>query len=334
MIKNYLRPGLSTALVFFFFLVLLFLGLFAEVFESRSPEVDLAQIYANPIAVDELQRLKNLRLTNRHGNFLFENTHPQGHIIGPWQMVEPQHLRVKGDVVAKILETLSQIRVRNFHRLEPINVTSFSLDNPTLKLFFNTWKNKSYEIKMGLINPIDNSAYLSLSGQDQIYQIDPLEMALESYDLSQLVESKILALNIDSLASLELYEGNTQLIKLFKKDNHWFADGLELAETKVVKFFERLEEIKSSSILDDLTTEQRDFLDKVLSTSSYTLKIISNQGVRNYFFGELKADITLLPGLPKEAAGQFVMSSEDRQSFVLIDREQLRIFQTRSKDLN
>src|SRR6476620_4054268 len=109
-----LRPSLSTILVAFFFLMLLFLGLFAEVFESQTPEVDIAQIYANPVPVNDLQHLKSLKLTNKHGTFLFENTAEDGNLAGPWQMLEPQALRLKNDVISKIIDALNVIRVRNF----------------------------------------------------------------------------------------------------------------------------------------------------------------------------------------------------------------------------
>jgi hypothetical protein len=247
-------------------------------------------------------------------------------------MVEPQSLLVKSGVIARILEALNGIRVRNFHRQEPINISSFSLDNPTLTLHFTTWKNKSYVIKMGLINPIDNSAYLTVSSQDQIYQIDPLEMALESYDLAQLVESKILALNPESLSSLELYQENNQILKIVKKADKWLDHKAEeLSEPKVRKFFEQLENLKSTSILDDLTNNQKEFLNKVMTSPAYTLKLISNQGVRNYLFGQINGSLENT-GLPKEVKDSFVMTSEDRDSFVLLNSEQIRIFQIRGKD--
>jgi hypothetical protein len=329
--KALLRPSLSTFLVVFFFLILLFLGLFAEVFESQTPEVDIAQIYANPVPINELQRLKNLKLINKHGTFVFENTHPEGLLSGPWQMLEPQALKLKSNVIAKIVDALNVIRVRNFHRLEPINITSFSLDNPTLTMLFTNDKDKHFEIKMGLINPIDNSAYLSLSSQDQIYQIDPIEMALESYDLAQLVESKVLAVNIDSLQALEIYGQSGLTLKLLKKDTQWFdQNGEPLSENKVAKFFSRFEEIKSFSILDKLNPDQKTFMEKALATPAYSLKLISGQGVRTYIIGQVPGQI---PGMNVVKGDTYALSTEEKQSFVLIDKDELKVFTTKNTDL-
>ena len=318
-----LRPSLSTILVTFFFFILLFLGLFAEVFESQTPEVDMAQIYANPVPTSELQNLRVLRLTNKQGNFLLENMNTEGSVEGPWQMVEPQSLRLKGDVVRKIIDALNVVRVRNFHRLEPINVSSFSLDNPTLTLNFVNTKNKSFEVKMGLINPIDNSAYISLSTQNQIYQIDPLEMALESYDLAQLVESKVLALNKDSLLSVEIYSEKGLDTKLLKKGEEWVdQSGTVQSESKVAKFFDKLEALKSQKILENLTPEQKEMMDQSVATPIFSLKIIAGTGVRSYLIGEVKSAI---PGLDLSLPA-YVLTSEDKKSFVTIDRDELKYF--------
>lgn len=329
--KALLRPTLSSILVISFTLILLFLGLFAEVFESHTPEVDLAQIYANPIPVIELQNLKSLRITNKQGNFLLENTHAEGKLEGPWQMLEPQALKVKDDVIPKIVDALNVIRVRNFHHLEPINITSFSLDNPTLTLNFKTSKDKDYEIKMGLINPIDNSAYLSLSSQNQIYQIDPIEITLESYDISQLVESRVLAVNSETLASMEIYTTAGLSVKLLKKEEQWFdQNGLALETSKVKKYLERLEDLKSFSILDALTTAQQEFMEAALATPIFTLKLITAQGVRSYFVSEIKNGI---PGMNLSRSNFYALSSEEKKSFVLIDKEQLKAFSLKSTDL-
>lgn len=329
--KALLRPSLSTVLVVFFSLILLFLGLFAEIFESQTPEVDIAQIYANPVPVNELQRLKNFKVINKHGTFNFQNTHPEGMLEGPWQMIEPQALKLKNAVITKIIDALNVIRVRNFYRLEPINITSFSLDNPTLTLFFTNSKNKSFEIKMGLINPIDNSAYLSLSSQDQIYQIDPIEMALESYDLAQLVESKVLALNTDSLYSFEIYGQDGLKLKLFKKDEEWFdQNGLKLSDAKVKSFFERLEEINSFSILDNLTSDQQAFMLQSMAEPAYRLKLVSALGVRTYIIGHIPKQI---PGMNVVKSDTYALSTDEKNSFVLLEKSELRALNTRSSEL-
>lgn len=325
-----LRPSLSTLLVSLFFFILLFLGLFAEVFETQSPEIDLAQIYANPIPVDELQHMKKLMISNKNGNFVLENTNLEGDLSGPWQMVEPQALRMKSDIISKIVDTLNIIRVRNFHPLEPINLTSFSLDNPTLTLNFTSIKDKVYEVKMGLINPIDNSAYMTISSQNQIYQIDPLEMTLESYDLAQLVESKILALNMSSLVSLEIYSGTNLTTKLLKKETGWVNQaGEELNPSKVESFFGKLEGLKSSSILEKLTPEQTALMESSVSTPLYTLRIISNTGLRNYFIGEVR-DLGAL-GLSKGSG--LVLTTDEKKSFVVIEKDQVRILTSKPSDL-
>lgn len=326
-----IRPSLSTFLVGFFFLVLLFLGLFAEIFESETPEVDIAQIYANPVPVNELQRLKNLKLTNKNGTFVFENTDPEGNLAGPWQMLEPQALKVKGDIVARIVDALNVIRVRNFHRLEPINITSFSLDNPTLTMLFTNFENKNFEVKMGLINPIDNSAYLSLSTQDQIYQIDPIEMALESYDLALLVESKILAINAVSLQSLEIYGSEGLKLKLLKKEAQWLdQNGILLSDSKVTRFFSQLEDIKSYSILEKLTPEQQAFMQQTMGSSTTSLKLITDQGVRSYMVAQIKGQI---PGMSGIKSDSYALSTDEKTSFVLIEGNELKILNTKSADL-
>jgi hypothetical protein len=329
--KSILRPTLSTSMVILFAMILLFLGLFSEVFDSRTPEVDLAQIYANPIPMEELRSLKSLRLTNKQGSFLLENTHPQFQLEGPWQMIEPQALRVKAEVIPKILETLNIIRVRNFHRLEPINISSFSLDNPTLTLNFITDKDKSYEVKLGLINPIDNSAYLGLSSQNQIYQIDPLEMGLEGFDLPQLVESKVLAVNSESLLSLEIYGANGLSLKLIKKNTQWLDQaGEQLNESKVARFFQRLEGVKSFSILENLTEEQLTHMQKIMATPTYSLKIITPQGQRLYVISEVKKGI---PGMEIAQSNFFALSTEERKTFVLIEENQMKVLGQKAQEL-
>ncbi len=156
-------------------------------------------------------------------------------------------------------------------------------------------------------------------------------MAIENYDLAQLVESKVLALNTDSLQSLEIYSPEGLRLKVLKKENQWLdQEGATLTDVKVLKFFENLEEIKSFSILSNLTKEQQAFMEKTMASPAWSLKLISSQGVRTYLLGELQSDI---PGTNVFRNGTFALSTDEKQSFVLVDREELRILSTKSSDL-
>lgn len=328
--KSLLKPSLSTGLVGLFFFILVILALFAEVFVSRTPEIDLAQIYANPVPVSEFQRLKKISFTNKYGSFEMVNTNAEESLQGPWQLVSPQTQRVKPDLVSKIVENLNILRIRSIHRYEPINVTSFSLDNPNFTLFLTTSKSKDYEIKLGLINPIDNSAYLSLSSQNQIYQIEPLEMALETYDLSQIVESRVLALDFSKLKSVEMLEG-TQSRFLISVGRESWVDGEEvLSESKVADFLSKIEDMKSSSLLENLSAEQVQNFQTQIQSSATVLKIAYNDEVKTYYFSEIRKS---LPGLGAQFISQYLFSSDELKHFSVIKKDQTKFLQTTTKQL-
>lgn len=329
--KKLLNPPLSTGLVALFFFLLMVLALFAEVFESRTPEIDLAQIYANPTPIAELQRLQKLNLTNKYGSFEMINTHEDGELVGPWQLTSPQTQRVKSELISKIIENLNLLRVRSIHRYEPINITSFSLDNPNLSLLFSTSKNKDYEIKLGLINPIDNSAYLSISSQDQIYQIDPLEMAMETYDLSQIVEARVFAINWSKVKSLEILENKNSKLLIHQNDEIWTDVKEEkVSRDKVEQFLAQIEEMKSSSILENLSSDQVKHFQDLIAANSIQLKFDLEDEVRSYYFSEVKRN---LPGMGQQFNGQYLFSNDELKSFSIIKKDQLKFLQTTLRNL-
>ena len=97
------------------------------------------------------------------------------------------------------------------------------------------------------------------------------------------------------------------------------------------RFFEKLEEIKSFSILDKLNTEQQAFMERAMATPTYSLKLISGQGVRSYVISEVKGQI---PGMTVVKSDTFALSTDEKQSFVLIDKDELKtLTTTKSADL-
>jgi hypothetical protein len=70
-------------------------------------------------------------------------------------------------------------------------------------------------------------------------------------------------------------------------------------------------------------------MEKIMANPLYSLKFITGNGVRTYVVGEIQGAV---PGL-NVSPGTYALSSDEKQSFVLINKDQLRVFTTRSSEL-
>jgi hypothetical protein len=97
----------------------------------------------------------------------------------------------------------------------------------------------------------------------------------------------------------------------------------------VKRFLDRLEALKSTSILENLTPEQKEVMDRATAVPLYSLKLITTNGVRTYIVGEVKGGI---PGTSINGT-VYALSGEERKSYVLIDKDQLRVLGTKINEL-
>lgn len=329
--KNFFQKNLSTFLVSFFFILCVFLALFAEVFQSRNSEMDLAALYATPIQWRQYNELRQIKLNNKNGEFILENTNPAGLIEGPWQLTSPQVLKVKSAVVNKIMNALKQIQIRQLFALDAINLNSFSLDAPTATINLVSLAGRSFDIKLGLINPIDNSSYMTFTGATQIYQIDPLVISLESYDLAQMAESQVLALNIDSIQSFELVKENISIFRWQRNADKWLDQtATELDQEKMKKYFERWENVKSSLVLEMGNPDQREVIDRLLTNPQYLLRVQTLSGLRTYTLSLYSETIS---GVNLGVNQFYILSTDEKKSFSFIEKAQLNFLDNKKGPL-
>ena len=319
--KNFFQKNFSTFLVSFFFILCIFLALFAEVFQSRNSEIDLAALYATPIQWRQFNELREVKLSNKNGEFILENMNPLGLLEGPWQLTSPQALKVKSAVVEKMMSALRQVQIRQLFSLDAINLNSFSLDAPTATVTLNAISGRSLELKLGLINPIDNSSYMTFSGATQIYQIDPLSISLESYDLAQMAESQILALNIEAIQSFELVKENVSVFRWQKNAEKWLTQlGDEITPEKIQKYFDKWENVKSSLVIEVGTPEQKLVLDRLLAAPQYLLRVQTLGGLRTYTISPYSEPI---PGVNLGVNQFYILSTDEKKSFSFVEKAQL-----------
>lgn len=219
------------------------------------------------------------------------------------------------------MSALRQMQIRQLFSLDAINLNSFSLDAPTATVTLNAISGRNLELKLGLINPIDNSSYMTFSGAAQIYQIDPLSISLESYDLAQMAESQILALNIEAIQSFELVKENVSVFRWQKNTDKWLTQlGVEITPEKIQKYFEKWENVKSSLVIEAGTPEQKLVLDRLLAAPQYLLRVQTLGGLRTY---TISPYLESIPGVNLGVNQFYILSTDEKKSFSFVEKAQL-----------
>lgn len=329
-----LRFHWSTYVVGFFGLLLFAVGFFAEVFQAPPIPQEISQLIKNPLPMEQLKRLRRVSFTNKMGKFKFENSHPDGLVEGPWQMIEPTNIKARKDFFVKMLSALEEIQIRHTHRNETINLQSFSLDRPLFGLRLEPMSGKPLEVNFGLINPIDNSTYFSLSDDNWIYQCNTLAIPFETVTPDELLDSKVLALNVDLISSIEIasYPFQTPGIRIQRQETDWFdQEGKKLDGKKVESFLRDLQQLKSYMVLDRLTPGQAVELERVLTTPRWRLRMTNAGAAPETFYmtGELEA----LADLRLERKGSVLFYREGTRNPLVLNGAQLNFMNKKVKDL-
>ncbi len=331
MLKN-LSIHWSTLVVVCFALLLGAVGFFAEVFQAPPLPQELAQLIKNPLPVEKLQRLKRMSFTNKMGSFKFENTHPEGFLDGPWQMTEPTTIKARKDFFIKVVKALSDIQVRHSHRSDTINRQSFSLDKPLFSLTLELSEGTPIELAFGLINPIDNSTYFLIKGQEWIYQCTTLPISLESVTQEELLDSKALALNPDQVNLIELQQApfDSSGLRLMRVEGSWQdPEGKKFDDRKVAAFLRDLQTLKSTMVLDKLTESQSTELTRVMTNPAWRLRLGQGQLPETFY---VSAPLDRLGDLKLERNRSFLFYREGTQNPLVLGSEQLGIITKKERD--
>jgi hypothetical protein len=322
----------STVVVASFALLLGAVGFFAEVFQAPPLPQELAQLIKNPLPVEKLQRLKRMSFTNKLGSFKFENTNPEGLLDGPWQMTEPTTIKARKDFFLKVVKALGDIQVRHSHRSDTINRQSFSIDKPLFSLTLELNDGSPVEIAFGLINPIDNSTYFLVKGQEWIYQCTTLPISLESVTQEELLDSKALALNPEQVNLIELQQApfDNQGLRLMRVEGSWQdTEGKKFDDRKVAAFLRDLQTLKSTMVLDKLTESQSTELTRLMTAPAWRLRLGQGQLPETFY---VSAPLDRLGDLKLERNRSFLFYREGTQNPLVLGPEQLGIITKRERD--
>lgn len=324
-VKNYI----STWLLAFFALALLCLLAFSEIFQNVVRDDGSFDSYSEPIRSDIIANIKTIRLKNRLGKYTV--TLGDG---GQWNLIKPRKMPAPSQTIANIFEALKTMSIHTLHQKEPINIQSFSLDNPVAILDLYTKLDEHIEIKLGLINPINNTSYITVSNQNIIYQINSLSAKLEALRLSDFVDSNIFSHDIEDIKDFALFRGKNKEAtnQLRKSPSGWKSKRYRsISDDSVERTISKILSIKTHMIVDSEDEKIKNLLGNYLDNPLYRVKVktIEGKSVDYVISGLLRS----IPELKIEKRQYFLIKSSERQYPHLIHKDHLPQLQIRYSDL-
>lgn len=308
-----------------FALGLLSILIFSEFFQYNLSSQGGHDLLTRPIKADILANIQTIQLKNRLGKFTV-TLDPKGQ----WKLVEPRRMATPLSTVEKILESLDNISIHTLHEDDPLNRQNFALDNPGLIIDLHTKLDENIQLKMGLINPINDTSYISVSDQKVILQIDNLKHKLELLDVSDFVDSKIFGHSLDEVKELKIYHGASQspFNHLKRNDGEWTSQRYRVIKNESVNnVIRKLLDVQSHMIVDNETETVKNFMKNYFENPLYRVEIINNNDEStNYTITRI---INSMPEVKVSNKQYFLINSSQRLYPHLIHKDYLERFTIR-----
>lgn len=328
-VRQNIKTYISTWLLALFAFGLLGLLAFSEIFHNTVSDRRNAASFSNPVKSDIIANLKSVRLKNRFGKFtvvLDKNGH--------WNLAEPKKMPAPAQTMQKLIAGLQALSIHTLHQKEPINLQSFSLDNPTAILDLYTKLDERVQIKIGLVNPVNNTSYITVSNHDIIFQTARLAGQPELLRLSDFVDPNIFGRDLNAIKRFSLFHGKSRNSSntLTRTSGGWQSKRYRsVSDESVEKTLSNILEVKSRMIVDSQDKKLLNLLGNYLDNPLYRVKIETVDG------SEAEYAITRLLGkvseLKIEKRQYFLIKSSARPYPHLIPGDYLKNFKIRYSDL-
>jgi hypothetical protein len=328
------RSTLSTGLLLLFIISILISAGFSQFFQApidSNTDINRFQSLFQP---GQILSLKELKLKNSLGEFHFERADNKPE--SPWSILSPRSFPANGQLINGIIGSLEKIKIKAVHSLDAINISNYSLDAPSLELTLINNENESTLLKFGIVNPIDNSTFVSLSDQKAIYHIDNIKQSLGNLDLTDFVNTNLLKIQASQLQKMtivrHLKDTKRNLMIEYEK-NSWFGQSNKPLEVeKVVRYLETLSSLKSNTILDKVTGKQQKEINRYFEKPLYIITMSLRDGtVKRY---EISPLVRQLSGIKVEK-WQNVLFRDPHNKFVyVLNKEVLKYFNRSERNMH
>jgi len=274
------RSVVSSWLVLIFFIVVLTSAAFSQFFQAPKSVNESFSNYQNLLEPGKILGLKKLIINNGLGEFHLEKRN-SGQTKG-WQITKPRKLPAQVKLVDNFVQVLSQSKIRSVYAKDSINISNYSLDNPSLEVSLINNEDRKTTLSFGLNNPIDNSTFVSLSNQEAIYQIDNIKNSFNRVSLTALIDSRVFPFAHDSITEVKIKRFINKkpkvLFHIKKSLNDWKGPKDELLNKKKVdQYLKDLFTLKSNTILDSVTEKQSEQIETYFENPSYQILVTTSE---------------------------------------------------------
>lgn len=328
------KSTLSTWMMAIFTVVLFLTGFYSDFFQAPldiNPEISRYRSLFQP---GQILGVRELILKNNLGTFHFEksSTSPDT----PWTMISPRKLPANSSLVKTILKDLNNVQIRSVHANDPINIANYSLDSTSLEVTLISSNEKTSTLKFGLVNPLDNSTYVSLSDQNAIYHIDNISTTLNTLDLASFVDTRIFTFDQSSIRKIKIYRGEVNKRNLNfqaeKSDVNWVGQQNTLLKTEaVMEFMGELADLRSPLILDKVNEDLAKSVAEYLEKPSFMI-VIEDENKNTYSY-KISGLVRNLPGVKLEKWQNFIIQPSNREFPYVLNKKVLGLFRSSERRL-
>jgi hypothetical protein len=319
------RQLASNLILFLFFILVSSAALFSNIFQTHTKSATEAIEQAKLFSSNELDLITRITLKNKSGEYSFSRSGNSKE--SPWNMVSPRAISSNSLFIEKLFTALTSINIKKLFPDEKINFSNFSIDKPTSTLNLVDQNGQTITIFFGLMNSIDNSTYLKVSGRSGIYHVEAPNVSLENASLANLIEAQIFAINLETVESLKIVnenkKNNIAVVEMKKTDGNWYNhENNLLADDKIKEYLQELSNLKSSFIIDKPTDAQK----KQISTLPKEYRISIQDSQPSTVDYNISGLIKSLIDIDLKNEEYFVVSTTNNPTSYVVKKEFLELF--------
>lgn len=281
---------------------------------------------------NELENILGLTLKNKSGEFVFEHLDIQTGSV--WHMTSPRKISVNSIFIEKLFSSLKIIKTKKILDDNKINNSNFSLEKPMAMLILKNSNGENITISLGIMNAIDNSTYMKISGKKGIYHVESPSLSLENIALPDLIESTVFDVNFNTILGFKISKKNSKkpIFEIIKKDNTWVNSENQILDTKNLEYIiDDFIALKSSFTLESPSDAQKKQTQSLLLSPEFIIEIKKED--KEILFYKISTLTRNLIEVPLNDEDHFIIKGDHSAVTYVIKKDFINIFNLTNANL-